>query len=198
MKTENLPKTFLQAVRGWGVVDSIQSLYAHDVLPHFLLLTGSRGIGKRLIADELLQRMFCESGVAAAPCKQCNACRALDKGIHPNVRVLDSETDTGIISVAQARELRSWAYRSSDGMRIALIPNGKNLTAGAVNALLKVLEEPPKHFRIMVLAEHPQSIPKTLYSRAVHFSLGLPPEFVSKRFIPAMHSVHPLIQELYV
>ncbi|PIS32729.1 MAG: hypothetical protein COT39_02930 [Parcubacteria group bacterium CG08_land_8_20_14_0_20_48_21] len=196
MQEAQARKTFLHMVEGWGVAESMQSLYAHDKLPHFLLLTGVRGIGKCRLISEIIQRMFCEADESAAPCKHCAACGMIERGAHPNVRLVRGETQTGKISVDQARKLREWAQRTSTGLRVAFVPQGDELTLEAANALLKLLEEPPKDFRMFLVAEHPRTLPETLVSRAVHFTCAVPSVKVVKRFVSLFLQEDRLLREL--
>ncbi len=197
MEQEIALQSFLKQSRGWRVIDHMLSLYQHNALPHFLLLTGPWGMGKHLIVEELVQLMFCTAQSGDGPCLHCRECELVHKKTHHDVVVLEGTKKSGAVSVDQARDLKTWAYKSTDHIKVVVVPHAATLTESAANALLKILEEPPRHFRVMMLAEHEEAILPTLRSRAVHIH-ALPPEpEVLKRFRPHSWDAHALLRQLY-
>ena len=85
---------------------------------------------------------------------------------------LGIEARLNSISVDQVRNLRSWCHESGTGnKKIVIIENAHSLTASAANALLKILEEPPKDVYFLLIAERDAGIPVTILSRLRKYEL---------------------------
>ena len=65
-------------------IAQLQRLLLEQRLPHALLFCGPRGIGKFLTARVLAAALLCGAG-SAAPCGQCESCRAYLDGNHPDL-----------------------------------------------------------------------------------------------------------------
>lgn len=166
-------------------------------LPHALLLTGARGLGKRELAYAFAAGLLCEQprpdGLA---CQACLACRWFSQGHHPDFRLLEPEahkldaegegsgSDKGAdkakrsgqqITIEQVRELDAYLSVGThrQGLRIICITPAECLNRSAANALLKMLEEPPAGTLFLLLTSEPMRLLPTLRSRCQ--TLGLSP-----------------------
>lgn len=172
-------------------------------LPHALLFAGDEGMGKRLLAESLAQRLLCEASLAPAAlaCGECASCRLFAAGTHPDYRLVQPEAEEGgaggnaeagegseapagekkkastQIRIGQIRALETFFYIGSHrgGARICLIDPAESMNAVTANALLKILEEPADAFYFILISHRWHQLLPTLVSRArrVHFS---PPE----------------------
>jgi len=138
----------------WQRAAAVQALSDRATWPHALLITGARGIGKRVLAQNFARSLLCEAprtdGLA---CEQCPSCRYVVVGAHPDLRQVEpiERDDEGMvrmlseIPVDRIRELTRWALLSSHRGRakVAVIAPAEAMNAAAANALLKTLEEPP-------------------------------------------------------
>ncbi len=179
---------------------------ARDSLHHALVLAGPSGIGKREFALHLMQWIVCqEEGTVA--CGQCNNCHLFLVGSHPDVHLLstEQERETGrielfstyserypdrpgreqrsgpakIISIEKIRLLIDRFHQSSHTAsgRVALLLPADRMNANASNALLKLLEEPPRGSHFLLLTDHPGALLPTIRSRClVEMLTGPTPE----------------------
>ncbi len=143
-----------------------------DRLPHALLFAGPPGIGKALLARRLAARVACAA--AAAPCGECNGCRQIAAGSHPDLLLISppqsssgKESRQKEIGVEQARALKRFAQLRALSARrkVAIIDDAERLSLAAQNALLKTLEEPPGLALIMLITATPGSLLTTVRSR---------------------------------
>src|SRR3954469_648517 len=156
---------------------------ARRSLPPSLLFGGPRGVGKSRTAMALAQALNCLSprtdvpieGVAGTPgtslamdaCGVCTACRRIARGIHPDVRTLAPDPETGTIKVDAVRDLiEGTGYRPFEGRwRVSVIDDADTLLEAAQNALLKTLEEPPSSSVFVLVTAQPDVLLPTVRSR---------------------------------
>jgi DNA polymerase-3 subunit delta' len=147
---------------------------------HAYLFTGMEGIGKRLVALNMAKALNCAAQAGDA-CDHCRSCQLIDKGIHPDIILINPTGES--IKIEQIRELeRSIAFKPYEARwRVILIDGAEQLTRDAANALLKTLEEPPPRTMIILAALAVAGLPATVPSRCqrIRFS-PLSPEEVKK------------------
>lgn len=150
-----------------------------DRVSHAYLFEGPDGVGRRLAALALAQGLNCEAasgageaaaGVrAAGGCGRCLACRKIEAGQHPDVRVISpgGQAGSGVYLVDQVRALgRDLAFRPFEGRRkVAVLDRAEVLGPVASNALLKTLEEPPPSSHLILLAPGRHHLLPTVASR---------------------------------
>lgn len=157
----------------------LSSLVEKEKLPHALLFSGPKGVGKRATAADLVKNLFCEKGNA---CGTCRGCRHLAGEIHPDFRVVKGETS---IKIDELRAIRKEVYEPpfEAPVRVILIDNAEVMTREAANALLKTLEEPPPSNVFILVTSREQDIPLTVRSRCMRLGFGpLPAETVRSYF----------------
>jgi DNA polymerase-3 subunit delta' len=148
-----LAKTFLQQVT------------EHDRLGHAYLIYGEKGLGKKTFARLFAQSVLCTG--ERKPCSACSACRKMMSGNHPDFQLVEGTEAKGSIHIDTIRTIRSdCVIKPNEGTRkIYCITNIQNMTAGAFNAFLKTLEEPPDHVLFLLTAPNLESVPETIVSR---------------------------------
>jgi DNA polymerase-3 subunit delta' len=134
-------------------------------LPHAMIFSGPEGVGKRTAALGLVRALNCSEPGAA--CEQCVSCRKILRGVHPDVQTTTLLPEASEIKVEQIRELRSrLSLQPSEGrVHACLIDPAGRLSAGAANALLKVLEEPPPATFFFLVATNAADLLTTVRSR---------------------------------
>ena len=139
-------------------------------LPHALLIDGPDGSGKMTFAKEIAAALNCEcrSDVTRLfPCGRCNTCRRISEGSFTDVKTLSRADGKATIGVQMIKDFRSDMFLSAteSGYKVYIIDEAEKMTPEAQNALLIVLEEPPKNVVIMLLASGTDSILTTIKSR---------------------------------
>ena len=167
-----------------------------DRLPHAVLLVGPAGVGKTAFSEQLTALLLCESVTAElTACGECQACRWLDAGNHPDFRRVapegDDDTEEGasgktaektkkrsanIIKIDQIRELEGFVFTGShrNGNRVVLITEADAMNPASANALLKILEEPPVSVYFILVSSKTKSLLPTIRSRCRVIPFGAP------------------------
>ncbi|MEE9171951.1 MAG: DNA polymerase III subunit delta' [candidate division NC10 bacterium] len=134
-------------------------------LPHALLFTGPKGVGRSLTAVTVAKALNCLAGIKGDCCDRCPACHKIAKGIHPDVHLLAPEGAT--LKIDQIRTLtQEAALRPYEGRRKVFILNeAETMTEQAQNALLKTLEEPPGATLLILIAPEASALLPPIASR---------------------------------
>jgi DNA polymerase III subunit delta' len=160
------------------IVSLLSRAVANDTLPPSLLLAGQAGIGKRRIALTIAAAVNClqprkTEDVERDACGECAACRRIQRGVHPDV-ILIEPGDTGTIKIEQIRDVVDRAgFRPFEGRRrVVVIDEADALVLPAQNALLKTLEEPPSASIFLLVSSLPDSLLPTVRSRCPRLRFG--------------------------
>ncbi len=134
------------------------------------MFSGPGGVGKLATALALAKALHC-SGDVGGLC-DCQSCRAIRAGTHPDVLVLSRDR---LIGVEEMREIVALALlKSGSGRdRLTILDRAENITPAAANCALKTLEEPGDHVRFILITDTPSALLSTVRSRAynVRFTL---------------------------
>jgi len=137
-------------------------------MPHALLISGARGVGKRHLGLALAARLLCgDTPQTEFACGSCKSCRLLRSGSHPDyLRTAVDEGRTAIL-VDQIRQLCGFLNLTSSlgGSQVAMVETAHRMNESAANSLLKTLEEPPASSYLILVTESPARLPATVRSR---------------------------------
>ena len=176
----------------------LKRMLVSDRLPGAMLFTGEEGIGKKLFALEIARALNCRTPKDNEACGVCSSCVRIRKLNYPTRDDADEWTqiiwtdhpDVGLVvaprrvlRVEQMRQIEKEAnYRPFEGKaRVFLIDEADKLNDASANALLKVLEEPPRTSHLILITARPAMLLPTILSRCqmIRFSPLTPDEIQS-------------------
>ncbi len=169
------PSTFDEVVRQEHIVRILKNQIASDKVGHAYLFCGPRGTGKTTLAKIFARAINCETPVNASPCGKCATCRALADGANLDVSEIDAASNNGVDEMRDLREKVQYPPVAGK-YKVYIIDEVHMLTASAFNAVLKTLEEPPRHAVFILATTEPQKIPATILSRCMRFDFKLIPQ----------------------
>ena len=143
-------------------------------LGHAYLFTGSRGTGKTSTAKIFAKAINCEHPVNGSPCGKCAACKALSDPANIDVIEIDAASNNGVNEIRELRENVQFPPVSCR-YKVYIIDEVHMLSGAAFNALLKTLEEPPKHAMFILATTEVHKLPATILSRCMRFDFKLVP-----------------------
>ncbi|MHC5110090.1 MAG: DNA polymerase III subunit gamma/tau [Planctomycetota bacterium] len=162
--------TFDEVVGQDAISTTLKNAIETGRVHHGYLFTGTRGVGKTSMARILAKALNCLNVDAPTtmPCCTCDSCVNVASGDDVDVVEIDAASNTGVDNI---RDLRSnAAFRPvRSRYKVYIIDEVHMLSAGAFNALLKTLEEPPEHVKFILATTEPQKVPATIKSRCQNF-----------------------------
>ena len=170
------PATFADLVGQDAMVRTLKNAFKADRIAQAFIMTGIRGTGKTTTARIIAKGMNCtgsdgKGGPTTEPCGVCDHCRSIMEGSHVDVIEMDGASQTGINDI-RSSVLDSVHYApASARYKIYIIDEVHMLSNSAFNALLKTLEEPPKHVKFIFATTEIRKVPVTVLSRCQRFDL---------------------------
>jgi DNA polymerase III subunit gamma/tau len=164
------PQTFDDIVGQTHVTRTLKNAVEQNRLAHAYLFVGPRGTGKTSTARILAKALNCVKGPTVTPCGKCDNCREIAAGNSLDVIELDAASNRGIDDVRELRDNVRYAPAKAR-FKIYIIDEVHMLTKEAANALLKTLEEPPRHVIFCLATTEPEKLPITILSRCQRFDL---------------------------
>ncbi len=153
-----------------AIATTLKNAVKSGRIHHGYLFTGTRGVGKTSSARILAKALNCmaSDGPTPDPCAKCESCLRIAEGEDLDVVEIDAASNTGVDNI---RELRSNAsFRPARSrFKVYIIDEVHMLSAGAFNALLKTLEEPPSHVKFILATTETHKVPATIQSRCQRF-----------------------------
>jgi DNA polymerase III subunit gamma/tau len=162
------PQRFADVVGQEHVTKTLQSALLQNKISHAYLFSGPRGTGKTSAAKILAKAVNCEHAPTAEPCNECPACIGITNGTIPDVLEIDAASNNRVDEIRDIRDKVKFAP-TSVRYKVYIIDEVHMLSIGAFNALLKTLEEPPKHVIFILATTEPHKIPLTIISRCQRF-----------------------------
>ncbi len=162
------PKSFEEVAGQKVVIRTLKNALIHDKIQHAYLFSGPRGTGKTSVAKIFAKAVNCLNPVNGSPCNTCDVCKGIDHGDIADVIEIDAASNNGVDEIRDLRD--KVKYMPSVGKyKVYIIDEVHMLTTGAFNALLKTLEEPPKHVIFILATTEVYKIPATILSRCQRY-----------------------------
>ena len=156
------------------------NLYKNNNLPNKILFSGEKGIGKCTLAYHLINYILSSNedfiydldNLKIIPDNK--SFKLVQNKSNPNFILVDIQEEKKNIDISQIRNLILTLNKSSFNTkpRFVLIDNIELLNINAVNALLKILEEPNDNINFILINNNKRILP-TLKSRCLNFKIRL-------------------------
>jgi DNA polymerase III subunit gamma/tau len=163
------PQTFADLTGQEHISQTLKNSIENQRLHHAYLFSGVRGTGKTTTARILAKCLNCLSKVTIEPCLKCASCLEIATGNSIDVIEIDAASNTGVDNVREVIVNNISISPARDRYKIFIIDEVHMLSNQAFNALLKTLEEPPKHVVFIMATTELHKVPDTILSRCQQF-----------------------------
>ena len=162
-------------------------------LPHALLISGQRGIGKFEFARRFAESLLCETPtLSSEACGECAACGWMKQGNHPDFRLLQPDAlaeeegevadssgkkkPSQQITIDQVRALDDFLHVGThrQGVRVILVNPAEAMNRATANSLLKSLEEPIVSTLFILVSSESERLLPTIRSRCQSLAIPQP------------------------
>jgi DNA polymerase-3 subunit delta' len=154
-------------------------LYKNNLLPNKILLTGQSGIGKSTFAYHFINFILSDNEDCSYDCVNFTinplnrSFQMVSKKYHPNFYLIENFNDKQIIDINQVKNMIGFVNKTTYEKKIKfiLIDNSEYLNINSVNALLKIIEEPPSNTFVILIHNSSKRLIETLKSRCIEFKI---------------------------
>lgn len=169
------PMTFSGILGQEHITKTLKNQIIANRVGHAYLFTGCRGCGKTSSAKVLARAVNCLNPKDGEPCNECEICKAALDGSLTDIVEMDAASNNGVDDIRAIRDEVNFLPTLAK-YRVYIIDEVHMLSPGAFNALLKTLEEPPKHVKFILATTEPQKLPATILSRCQRFDFKKIPQ----------------------
>lgn len=161
------PHSFETVVGQRHIIQTLLNALKTNKMSHAYLFCGPRGTGKTTVAKLVAKSVNCLNP-DKAPCNECEHCRTIQNGTHPDVIEIDAASNNGVDEIRDLIEKVKYAPIQAK-YKVYIIDEVHMLSQGAFNALLKTLEEPPSHVIFILATTEPHKVLPTIISRCQRY-----------------------------
>ncbi|QSX08187.1 DNA polymerase III subunit gamma/tau [Alkalibacter rhizosphaerae] len=175
------PRNFSDVIGQENVVSILKNQIVMKKIAHAYLFSGTRGTGKTSVAKIFARGVNCTESVDGEPCNKCKACLEMESSSVMDIIEIDAASNRGVDEIRELRDKVKYMPVVGE-YKVYIIDEVHMLTTEAFNALLKTLEEPPKHVIFILATTEPNKLPATILSRCqrFHFKRLTPEQIISR------------------
>ncbi len=162
------PDNFNDIVGQKYIIKTLKNEVANNKISHAYLFFGPRGTGKTTMAKAIAKLINCNSLDNLNPCEKCESCLLFNQKSNPDIIEIDAASNNGVEEIRTIRDNVA-LMPSVSNYKVYIIDEVHMLSSGAFNALLKTLEEPPKHVVFILATTEFYKVPETIVSRCQTF-----------------------------
>ena len=163
------PQTFQDLIGQEQITQTLRHALEGDRLHHAYLFSGVRGTGKTTTARLLAKGLNCHRRQTSEPCLTCPSCLEIAAGHAMDVLEIDAASNTGVDNIRDVIINNIAMAPARDRYKVFVIDEVHMLSTSAFNALLKTLEEPPRHVIFILATTELHKVPETILSRCQQF-----------------------------
>jgi len=165
------PQNFSEILGQNYIKTILQNEILTDKIAQAYLFCGPRAVGKTTMARVLAKAVNCLSRKADdyEPCDKCENCLNITAGNNLDIIEIDAASNTGVDNVRDNIISSSRVGSDKNKYKVFIIDEVHMLSISAFNALLKLLEEPPRQVIFILCTTEIHKIPNTIISRCQRF-----------------------------
>lgn len=159
------PQNFDEVVGQDTVVRILRNQIENNKIGHAYLFSGTRGTGKTTIAKIFARAVNCENRDHGNPCNKCQTCTSAIAGSNLNIVEMDAASNNSIENVRNIKALAELSPVDGEKYKVFIIDEVHSMSKPGLNALLKILEEPPEYIIFILCTTEPEALIDTIRSR---------------------------------
>lgn len=162
------PKTFDEVLGQQHITTTLKNQILNGNIGHAYLFSGTRGTGKTSTAKIFSRAVSCLNPKDGNPCNECEICKGILDETIMDVIEMDAASNNGVDDIRELRDKVIYPPARAK-YKVYIVDEVHMLSKQAFNALLKTLEEPPKHLIFILATTEPEKLPQTIVSRCQRF-----------------------------
>lgn len=168
---EYRPKTFDEVLGQEQVTEVFKNQVKNNLISHAYIFSGTRGTGKTSCAKILARAVNCLNPQDGSPCNECENCKMILSEESFDIVEMDAASNRRIEDIRNLRDKVIFPPANLK-YKVYIIDEAHMITNEGFNALLKIMEEPPKHLVFILATTEIEKIPQTILSRCQRFEFN--------------------------